>query len=228
MENRSVVVKGSSQKNKPANILIIVGMVLFILAFSRLLIYSPPYALDIHFGRKSLFLYVGHQYYGIFFNPRFKSYFLEYFFDFEEFYGYGILLGIACLIVGIIIKFNTENCEITVTNDCITGKLTSGKNVCIPLDQVTAFNRISFNGISISSIGSVSNFYCIKNRNEVMTSISQLLANSKQIGVSLDKEYTSGGNSGEAERLKNLKELLDSGVLTQEEYDTKKKQILGF
>ena len=29
------------------------------------------------------------------------------------------------------------------------------------------------------------------------------------------------------EELKNLKELLDMGILTQEEFDAKKKQLLG-
>lgn len=33
--------------------------------------------------------------------------------------------------------------------------------------------------------------------------------------------------NGEVERLKKLKELLDAGILTQEEFDAKKKQILG-
>lgn len=32
---------------------------------------------------------------------------------------------------------------------------------------------------------------------------------------------------GTAEELKNYKELLDSGVITQEEFDAKKKQLLG-
>lgn len=34
-------------------------------------------------------------------------------------------------------------------------------------------------------------------------------------------------NSGNAEELKKYKELLDSGIITQEEFDAKKKQILG-
>ena len=34
-------------------------------------------------------------------------------------------------------------------------------------------------------------------------------------------------NGSEAEQLKRLKDLLDAGVLTQEEFDAKKKQVLG-
>ena len=31
-----------------------------------------------------------------------------------------------------------------------------------------------------------------------------------------------------ADELKNYKELLDSGIITQEEFDKKKKELLGF
>ena len=34
-------------------------------------------------------------------------------------------------------------------------------------------------------------------------------------------------NMGAASELKNYKELLDSGVITQEEFEVKKKQLLG-
>ena len=34
-------------------------------------------------------------------------------------------------------------------------------------------------------------------------------------------------NSDEADKLKKYKDLLDSGVITQEEFDAKKKQLLG-
>lgn len=40
-------------------------------------------------------------------------------------------------------------------------------------------------------------------------------------------ETVNGATLGTAEELKNFKELLDSGVITQEEFDEKKKQLLG-
>ena len=36
-----------------------------------------------------------------------------------------------------------------------------------------------------------------------------------------------GSHQSNADELKKYKELLDSGVITQEEFDAKKKQILG-
>lgn len=41
------------------------------------------------------------------------------------------------------------------------------------------------------------------------------------------KADTSGGLPSAADELKKFKELLDSGVITQEEFDAKKKQLLG-
>lgn len=40
-------------------------------------------------------------------------------------------------------------------------------------------------------------------------------------------EKVNGATLGTAEELKNFKELLDSGVITQEEFEAKKKQLLG-
>lgn len=124
-------------------------------------------------------------------------------------------------------KVNTEKCEITVTNEAISGKLPHGKDVNIPLNQITAINRSSFNGVSVTSIGNVSNFHCIENREEVMKAISYLLANPQQNAQPTQNGSAPVANGSEAEQLKRLKDLLDAGVLTQEEFDAKKKQVLG-
>jgi hypothetical protein len=155
----------------------------------------------------------------------FGEFFIGEFFNFECYYGYMIMLGVVALIVGIIMKTSTEKCEITVTNEAISGKLPHGKEVHIPLNQITAINRSSFNGVSITSIGNASNFHCIENREEVMKAISYLLANPQQNSAQPTQSASATGT--EAEQLKRLKDLLDSGVLTQEEFDAKKKQILG-
>ena len=42
-----------------------------------------------------------------------------------------------------------------------------------------------------------------------------------------EDEDVSGGGVSAADELKKFKELLDAGVLTQEEFDAKKKQLLG-
>lgn len=217
---QNIVIKGTPQKNKPALITIIVGVVLLLASFL-----VASYVFENCEGYEYFGFGYGGWYYWCVIYDTFGEFFTAEFFNFECYYGYMIMLGVVALIVGIIMKSNTEKCEITVTNEAISGKLPHGKAVHIPLNQITAINRSSFNGVSITSIGNVSNFHCIENREEVMKAISYLLANPQQSSAQPTQSASANGN--EAEQLKRLKDLLDSGVLTQEEFDAKKKQILG-
>lgn len=218
---QNIVIKGTPQKNKIALILLIAGISLVLIS---LIVASWAYK------EVDLYMYFGFGVSDWFpgwikYDDSFIDFFFGEFFNFSCFYGYILIVGIIAAVVGIIMKTDIEKCEITVTNEAISGKLPHGKDVNIPLNQITAINRSSFNGVSITSIGNVSNFHCIENREEVMKAISYLLANPQQSSV--QPTQSASANDGEAEQLKRLKDLLDSGVLTQEEFDAKKKQILG-
>ena len=54
-----------------------------------------------------------------------------------------------------------------------------------------------------------------------------VMANDTQSVSAQKVETVNGATLGTAEELKNFKELLDDGVITQEEFDAKKKQLLG-
>lgn len=174
-----------------------------------------------------LFSANAYQNYWIGYKFDFWAYFWGEFFSSNLMYGCILIASVIAFVVSIIMKTNTEKCEITVTNEAISGKLPHGKEVYIPLNQITAVNRSSFNGVSITSIGNVSNFHCIENREEVMKAISYLLANPQQNAQPTQNGSAPVANGSEAEQLKRLKDLLDAGVLTQEEFDAKKKQVLG-
>ena len=169
--------------------------------------------------------WIGYKWIG--YKVDFWAYFWGEFFSSNLMYGCILIASVIAFVVSIIMKTNTEKCEITVTNEAISGKLPHGKEVYIPLNQITAVNRSSFNGVSITSIGNVSNFHCIENREEVMKAISYLLANPQQNAQPTQNGSAPVANGSEAEQLKRLKDLLDAGVLTQEEFDAKKKQVLG-
>lgn len=68
----------------------------------------------------------------------------------------------------------------------------------------------------------------MRNRDEVHNAISNLLVerqNQKQpIAQTTIKQEIPQSN---ADELKKYKDLLDSGVISQEEFDAKKKQLLG-
>ena len=202
---KNIVIKGETQKNKSAVIAIVIGAILLVIAFFVALHLYEVFSWVPSIDRLADFFSF---FFGEFFNP-------------EIYYGSITIVGSVTLLVGIIIKISTEKCEITVTDEAIIGKRPHGKEVQIPLNKITAISRNSFNGISITSIGSVNNFYCFENREEVINTISCLLTKLQQDNAQL-------AQSGSAtNRLERLKSLLDAGVLTQDEFDTKKRQILG-
>lgn len=208
---KNIVIKGEMQKNKSAIIAIVIGAILIVIAF------FVAFYFFCRFNR--VFSWVPWMdrladFFSFFFSSiRFA--------DASLYYGSITIVGSVTLLVGIIIKISTEKCEITVTDEAIIGKRPHGKEVQIPLNKITAISRNSFNGISITSIGSVNNFYCFENREEVINTISCLLTKLQQDNVQL----TQSGSA--TDRLERLKSLLDAGVLTQDEFDTKKRQILG-
>lgn len=220
--DENIVIKGTPQKNRPALIVIVAGAALVLLSFI-----IASYVFNNNEGYESFGFGYGGWYYWCVIYDSFGEFFTAEFFNLSCYFGYILLIGIIALIVGIIIKVNTENCEITVTNSRIYGKLPRGKDVDIPLNQITALNSGSFNGISVSSIGSVSNFHCIENCKEVMKAISYLLSNPTTATNSTTVDRGTMSSDSEVETLKRFKELLDSGVISNEEFEEKKKQILG-
>ena len=212
MENENIIIKGTPKKNKIALIILLSGIAVAVISF----IVASNY---FNFG------YVGWYTYDFDF---FDFYFSEFFGS--CIHGYMLIAGVIAIIVGLIIKFNTEKCEIIVTNNRILGKLSHGKEVNIPLNQVTGLHSCSFDGVSVASIGNVSDFHCIANHEEVMKAISFILANPQGMGASTPQRSEASAvssSTNEAEQLKRFKDLLDSGIITQEEFDAKKKEILG-
>ena len=62
----------------------------------------------------------------------------------------------------------------------------------------------------------------LPNRNEIHRIISNLLVERQKHSAVPTPSVTSS-----IDELKKFKDLLDQGIITQEEFDTKKKQILG-
>ena len=82
-----------------------------------------------------------------------------------------------------------------------------------------------FKGISVATSSGKIQFLGISNRNEVYNTISQLLGD-RQKGKIATASVAQVSQSA-ADELKKFKELLDNGTITLEEFEAKKKQILG-
>lgn len=130
-----------------------------------------------------------------------------------------------------VIVFNIINGgnHIIVTKEHITGITSFKKKVSIPVDSVSAVASAPFSTVSITSSSGIIKFNYMEKRDDVYQAINSLLSERQ-------KNMPDSGNTtivtqkipkSEAEELKKFKELLDSGIITEEEFNAKKKQLLG-
>lgn len=152
--------------------------------------------------------------------------------------GYGIALTnrdyfLYCLLpllimsaISSLLYFWLHSYELTVTDKRIYGKVAWGKRVDLPLDSVSATATITgLRGVSISTSSGRISFLVMKNAAEIYKIINNLLIE-RQSKPSTTIVKTEVSQSG-ADELKKFKELLDMGAITQDEYEEKKKALLG-
>ena len=115
-----------------------------------------------------------------------------------------------------------------MTDKRVYGTATWGKRVDLPLDKISAVATSFGHGIAVATSSGSIRFKMIKNNKAVHEAISKLLmerqSKEKPVATTTIKQEIPQSN---ADELKKFKELLDSGVITQEEFDAKKKQLLG-
>ena len=116
--------------------------------------------------------------------------------------------------------------ELTVTDKRILGSIRK-KRVDLPLDSVSAVSIGAFKSISVATSSGRISFSAIKNRNEIHKIISDLLVERQNQAPKSAATVVNAPATSNADELKKFKELLDAGIITQEEFDAKKKQLLG-
>lgn len=154
--------------------------------------------------------------------------------DFVANIGLYLLYCVACCIplalfafIAWIIKRYLNSFEMTVTDKRIYGKIKWGKRVDLPIDSVSAVGIGAFKSIAISTASGRISFSAIKNRNEIHEIVSQLLVDRQKQTTTPTPSAAPVSSVSNADELKKYKELLDAGIITQEEFDAKKKQLLG-
>ena len=69
------------------------------------------------------------------------------------------------------------------------------------------------------------NFWFIKNREEIHTTLTDIIG---KVQIDFAPQQTNTApTSSSADELKKYKDLLDNGIISQEEFEAKKKQLLG-
>ncbi len=129
-------------------------------------------------------------------------------------------------IAGIIFYICASKINLVVTNKRVYGTAIFGKIVDLPFDKISAVATIGLlKGISVSTSSGAIRFIMIKNAGEVYNSISQLLIK-RQKDNKKEEEITQNSRST-TDELREYKKLLDENIITQEEYDKKKKELLN-
>lgn len=159
----------------------------------------------------------------------FGDFFSEMFFDptahaYDNGFVIAMYAGILSTILALFFKWEMSKCELTVTNRRVTGKASFGKSVDLPLNQISAVGLGIFSRITVATSSGRIHFWFIKNRAEVHSALTEVIGKVQVEAVYSQKNAPAASN---ADELKKYKELLDSGVISQEEFDAKKKQLLG-
>ena len=149
---------------------------------------------------------------------------LSFYRDLESFGMINTIAGGSATIVLIIFYLITKEMKIVVTDKRVYGKTIFGKQVDLPFDSISAIAKSWFKGIAVSTASGRIVFLLISNNEEIFKTISDLLIQRQDKREENKKTISTNNN---AEELKQYKELLDSGIITQEEFDAKKKQLLG-
>ena len=135
-----------------------------------------------------------------------------------------IILLLGIILAFIVCKFKSE---LTVTDKRVFGMGIFGKRIDLPLDSVSAIGSLSFfQGVSIATAAGSIKFFGIKNYKEIHNVLSKLIIE-RQEQKNEEKPYQVVQNQSNADELRKYKDLLDNGIITQEEFDAKKKQLLG-
>jgi hypothetical protein len=132
------------------------------------------------------------------------------------------IVGLSCLVI-----FIWMRCfEIVITDKRVYGQTAFGKRVDLPIDSISAIASTWPKGVAVATSSGRVAFLMIKNCDEIHRCVSNLLIDrqNKAPNTPMIKQEIPQSN---ADELRKFKELLDSGVITQEEFDAKKKQLLG-
>jgi len=131
--------------------------------------------------------------------------------------GFGAGVGAVC---SLIFYWWAAKTEITLTDKRVYGKTVFGKRVDLPFDSVSAVGSCWPKGIAVATSSGRITFLMIGNRDEIHKCITDLLIERQRKPVEQIPQ-------SDANELRKYKELLDGGIISQDEFDAKKKQLLG-
>lgn len=141
---------------------------------------------------------------------------------------YDMFVSIQILPFGVIFIFSllrylyARKMHIVVSDKRVYGESVFGRKVDLPIDSISAIGKKRFTGIGVATSAGKIVFFGFKNRDEIYETVSNLLVKRQSSNQAMNTSQSS------ADELSKYKKLLDDGVISQEEFDAKKKQLLDF
>ena len=130
-------------------------------------------------------------------------------------------------IYGAITNYNLKYQELTITDKRVFGKL-ARKEIELPLDEISYVEAKGENGMTITTSGGRIVCQCCENRDEIINTLSSLLKKrNPPLFKNNNNDIPTTKDSSPTDEIRKYKELLDDGIITQEEFNSKKKELLN-
>ncbi len=138
------------------------------------------------------------------------------------------------ILFGILEIYYIKTCNFIVYETRISGQhkssgLPARKTVDLPLNMISSIEvgrtNLVEKTLGVSTASGTIKFRCINNAEEIADTLNRLLSKRQS-----NAAYQPGpvmNASDNTETIRNLKKLLDDGIITEEEFKTKKKDLLG-
>lgn len=158
-----------------------------------------------------------------------------------------VVLFAMITVASVMENSDVKQCSLSLTDKCITGcrkRRFSTEEIKLPIDKIDTimashgfFDILRGGGdtLLIRSASGVVEFPWVQNSKEFVDATLAKIEEFKQSVKDENQNLVSAvaktvgansGNSSSAQKIKELKELLDSGLITQEEFETKRKELL--
>ena len=147
--------------------------------------------------------------------------------EIEGFLTYCWLLGIVLGIWLVYYNYNYRKYyELTITDKRIYGKVMSNY-IDLPFDKVSSVKVNDMQAtIQFSTSSGIINVPYCTNKNEIVEIVISQLNKRQEITRKEETNITNTTTSEDVDILRKYKTLLTEGIITQEEFDAKKKELL--
>lgn len=136
-----------------------------------------------------------------------------------------ILISVVLIVLAMAVTLFcsiTKRQELRIEGDTITCRMSSGKILQFYAKDIKSVETSGMKGLKIKGDGICYKIILLKNVVELKNKLMELISEDSTRSVNTSLTQTDAMDA-----LKKAKELLDAGVITEEEFAEKKKQLLG-